>query len=64
MPEHISRGGRVLSIPPPDEKKEKTNIFGSILGVFWEGFGGYLEVFGGGFWRVFVGVFEKFLGLI
>ncbi len=54
----------VQMVPPPDEKNEKTNSFGSMLGVFWEGLGGYLEVFWGGFWRVFVGVFEKFLGVI
>ena len=45
-------------------KNEKTNSFGSMLGVFRDGFGGYLEVCLGGFGRLFIGVFEKCLGLI
>ena len=54
----------VANLSPPDEKNGKSNSFGSIFEEIWEGFGGYLEVFLGGVWRVFVGVFEKVLGLI
>ena len=53
-----------LLLTPPDEKNGKTNSFGGIWGVFWQGFGGYLEVCLGGCWKVFVSVFERFLGVI
>ena len=53
-----------LLISSPDKKNEKTNDFGSMLGVFLGRFGGYLGVFGGGFWREFGGVFRKFLRVI
>ena len=55
----------ITKLPPPDKKNnEKTNSFDNMLGVFWEGVGGYLEVFLGGFWRVFGGVFRMSLGVI
>ena len=40
-----------VAISPPDEKKKKTNSFDYMLGVFWEGVRGYLEVFLGGFFE-------------
>ncbi len=49
-------------IPSPDKKTIKLVMFGVCLGYLW-GFGGYLEVFVGGFWKVFGGVFRMFLGV-
>ena len=44
------------TLPSPDKKKRANNIC-------WAGFGGYLGVFLGGFWRVFGIVFNGFLGV-
>ena len=39
--------------------KKGINSFDNMLGVFWEGVGGYLEVCLGGFWRVVGGVLRS-----
>ena len=50
--------------PSPDQKNGKALGLVGYVGVFVGGFGGYLGVFLGGFWRVFGGVFRRFLGVI
>ena len=54
----------LFSISPPDKKNGKTNGFGGIVGIDLDGFGGHLRVFWGGFWKVFGGVFRRFVRVI
>ena len=56
-----------LSLESPavsgQKKNEKTegkpDEMLSMLGVLWKGFGGWMGVLGGGFWRVFGGVLKE-----